>query len=210
MTNDPKQIVAQGYDNIAERHAEWASHTRTEERGRYAALLLETLPAGAQVLELGCGVGLPTTQLLAQHFAVTGVDLSARHITLAQRNVPSATFMHADMTELKLPPASFDAVAAFYSIIHVPRAEQAALYQRVATWLRPGGLFVATLGARAMEAGFEENWLGAPMYWSSFDVDTTKRLVTEAGFQLLSAQEETADEDGVPVTFLWVVAQKPS
>jgi ubiquinone/menaquinone biosynthesis C-methylase UbiE len=132
---DPKQIVAQGYDTIAERHAEWASHTRTDERERYTAILLNALPPGAHVLELGCGVGLPATQRLAQRFAVTGVDISAQHIALARRNVPAATFVQADMAALDFPPAGFDAVAAFFSIIHVPREEHAALLHAIATWL---------------------------------------------------------------------------
>jgi cobalamin biosynthesis Mg chelatase CobN len=41
---DPKQIVAQGYDAIAGRYAEWTSLTRTDERERYIALLLSALP----------------------------------------------------------------------------------------------------------------------------------------------------------------------
>ncbi len=95
---DAKQIVAQGYDHIAEYHSQWASRTRAEERQRYTALVFEQLPPGASVLELGCGVGLPTTLALAQRFQVTGIDLSARHIALAQRNVPNATFIQDDMT----------------------------------------------------------------------------------------------------------------
>jgi hypothetical protein len=47
------------------------------------------------------------------------------------------------------------------------------------------------------------------MYWSHFDNQTNQRLIQESHLQILSAKEETAEEDGVPVTFLWVVAQKP-
>jgi SAM-dependent methyltransferase len=206
---DPKQIVAQGYDAIAERHAEWAGRTRTDERERYTAVLLHALPPGAQVLELGCGVGVPTTQRLAQRFAVTGVDVSAQHIARARRNVPAATFIQADMAALDFPPASFDAVAAFYSIIHVPREEHAALLHHIANWLRPGGLLVAAMGAGSTEAVIEQDWLGVPMFFSHFDGAINQRLVEEAGLRIISAREETADEDGVPVTFLWVVARKP-
>ena len=206
---DPKQIVAQGYDTIAERYAEWAGRTRTDERERYSAVLLNALPPGATVLELGCGVGVPTPQHLARRFAVTGVVISAQHIALARRNVPVATFVQADMAALDFPPAGFDAVAAFYSIIHVPREEHAALLHDIATWLRPGGLLVATMGAGSTEAAVEPDWLGVPMYFSHFDGATNQRLVEEAGLQIISAQEETADEDGAPVTFLWVVARKP-
>lgn len=205
---DPKQIVAQGYNQIAEQHSQWASQTRTQERQYYTTLLLERLPNAAQILELGCGVGLPTTLALAQRFQVTGVDLSSRHITLAQQNVPAATFIQADMTRLSFSPASFDAAAAFYSIIHVPRAEHANLLRAIASWLKPGGLFVAAMGNSDVEAQFSPDWLGAPMFWSHFDGQTNQRLLQEAGLQILSAREETADEDGVPVTFLWVVARK--
>jgi hypothetical protein len=47
------------------------------------------------------------------------------------------------------------------------------------------------------------------MYFSGFDATTNRRLVREAGLDLLSAEEITSDEDGVPVTFLWVVARRP-
>ncbi len=67
---------------------------------------------------------------------------------------------------------------------------------------------VATMGAHSSEAGFDEGWLGTPMYWSSFDSETNQRLVEEAGLSILSAQEETAEELGKPITFLWVIAQK--
>jgi SAM-dependent methyltransferase len=170
---------------------------------------LDALLPGTRVLELGCGVGVPTTQRLAQRFAVTGVDISAQHIALARRNVPAATCIQADMAALDFPPAGFDAVAACYSIIHVPREEHAALLHDIATWLRPGGLLVAAMGAGSTEAAIEQDWLGVPMFFSHFDGATNRRLVEDAGLRIISAREETADEDGVPVTFLWVVARKP-
>lgn len=205
----PKEIVAQGYDQIAEKHHWWAGHTRAAERQQYTTFILEQFPAGASVLELGCGVGLPTTKLLAQRFQVTGVDLSARHIALAQQNVPEATFLQADMTALRFPPASFDEVVAFYSIIHVPRDEQPGLLRDIAGWLKPGGLFVAAMGSEDVAEDILPDFLGAPMYWSHFDSPTNQRLVQEAGLHIVKAVEETALEDGNPITFLWVVAQKP-
>lgn len=206
---DPKRVVAEGYDRIAERYAAWAAGVRDEERQRYTALLLESLPPGAEVLELGCGSGVPTTKRLAERIAVTGVDISARQIELARRNVPGVRFVHADMTTLEFPPASFDAVTAFYAITHVPREEHGPLFRSIAEWLRPNGLLVATMGAGAAEGDIEEDWLGAPMYFSHFDADTNRRLVEEAGLRIETARVEVADEDGVPIPFLWVVARKP-
>jgi SAM-dependent methyltransferase len=205
---DPKQVVEEGYDRIAERYLEWARTGRAEERARYTSVLLDELPRGARVLDLGCGAGVPTTQQLAQRFEVTGVDLSAHQLALARQNVPQAQFIQADITQLDLPPGSFDGVAAFYSLIHVPREEQPDLLQDIASWLRPGGLFVATMGVRSIKADFAEDYLGTPMYWSGFDSETNRRLVEEAGFRIISAREETAAEFDESVTFLWIIAQR--
>jgi ubiquinone/menaquinone biosynthesis C-methylase UbiE len=207
-SDDPKQLVARGYDTIAETYAAWASMARVEERARYTAKLMRALPAGAAVLELGCGTGIPTTRIFAERFAVTGVDIAARHVELARQNVPSAQFIHADMARLDLAPASFDAVAAFYSIIHLPREEHAGLLRAIAGWLRPQGLLVATLGAGAEPGAIEPDWLGAPMYWSHYDSAANRALIDQAGLHILDAREETAEEDGQPVTFLWMIAQK--
>ncbi len=206
---DPKRIVEEGYDHIAEAYLAWGQEDpRAVERHRYTAALLDGLPLGARVLDLGCGAGVPTTAALAARFRVAGADISARQIALARRNVPGAEFIRADMAQLDLPPASLDGVAAFYSLIHLPRGELAGLLGRVATWLRPGGLFVAAFGTSAEEAGYEDDFLGAPMYWSGYDPATSCRLVEEAGLEIVSAREETAEEFGRPVSFLWVVARR--
>jgi ubiquinone/menaquinone biosynthesis C-methylase UbiE len=205
---EPKQVVANGYDNIAELHEEWASNVRIEERAKYTSILLDKLPEGADVLELGCGSGIPTTQQLAEKFSVTGVDISAKQVELAQQRVPAAKFIHSDMTQLDFPEASFDAVAAFYSMIHVPRQEQEELFRKISSWLRPEGLLVVTMGANSIEAYYNENFLGMPMYWSHFDSETNHRIIKKAGFGIISAIDETADEFEEPITFLWVVAKK--
>jgi SAM-dependent methyltransferase len=99
--------------------------------------------------------------------------------------------LQADMSRLHFRPLSFDAVVAFYSIIHVPREEHARLLRRIATWLRPRGLLIACMGTRDEPGAIEQDWLGAPMYWSAFDANTSERLVREAGFELLEAEEIT-------------------
>ncbi|HTK09788.1 MAG TPA: class I SAM-dependent methyltransferase [Ktedonobacteraceae bacterium] len=207
---DPKQIVAQSFDQIGERYAEWSRHTRVEERERYTSLVIDRLQQGATVLDIGCGTGMPTTATLANNFIVTGVDISAQQVKLARQNVPQATFLQADVANLDLAPASFDAVIAFYSLICLPRAELFPVFQKIASWLKPQGLFVAALGAQEMEEFIAPDWLGVPMYWSLFDSATNQLLLQDAGFHILSAQEETEEENGVPITFLWVIAQKPA
>lgn len=209
-TIDPKRVVQEGYDRIAERYLDWVQTERSAVRMRYTAVLLERLAPGATVLDLGCGAGGPTTQALSQRFQVTGVDISAHSVALARENVTRARFLQADMTTLELAPCSFDGVAAFYSLIHVPRDEQPGLLRRIASWLRPGGLLVATMGVHATQADYGPDFMGAPMYWSGFDSATNCRLVEDAGLAIIHAQEEAEEEHGDPVIFFWIIAQKPT
>lgn len=207
---DPKEIVARGYDVIAERYLAWAGSVRVAEREGYLQIILDSLPDGAAVLELGCGAGIPITRQLAERFAVTGVDISARQLGLARENVPAATFIAADMAALDCDPASFDAVCAFYALTHVPRDEHAPLLRKIAAWLRPGGLFVASFSYGGSAEEIEDDWLGAPMYFSGYDAETNRQLVRDAGLEIVSARPETDDEFGKPATFLWIVARKPT
>ena len=208
-STNPKLLVARGYDMIGEAYGQQATRSRTEQRNRYESVLLDRLPAGATVLDLGCGSGIPTTRRLARRFRVTGVDVSARQVACAQYNVHGARFICADFGSLGFAPGSFDGVSAFYSIVHLPRDEQGALLTSVATWLRPGGLLVAAMGTGDHEADFDQSWLGAPMFWSTFDSATNRRLVEEAGLRTISAREETTTAGRDSETFLWVVAVKP-
>ena len=171
------------------------------------------LSPGAAVLDLGCGAGVPVTSWLARRgFAVKGVDLSERQIGLARRLVPGVTFIRADMSELDFEPETFEAVIAFHSIIHVPRADHPALLADVHRWLRPGGRFLATLTVTDFEGeeGDWEGW-GAAMRWSHYDGETNVEMLRETGFELLYAEPRTGKGTGdAEETWLWVLARKGS
>lgn len=207
---DPKQLVRDGYDQIAERYLQWTTQDSNGTRERYVSWLLDELSQGASVLELGCGAGVPATQRLALRFQVTGVDISARQLELACQNAPQASFIQADMTALEFSPESYDGILSLFAIFHVPRNEQPQLFTQIATWLRPGGLLVATMGTQSSVGGVEDNWLGAPMYWSTYDSETNVRLVREAGLEIVRTEIETVEEFGETVSFLWIIARKPN
>ena len=207
---DPKRIVAEGYDAISERYLAWSDLRPSPTRRRYLALALELIPAGSDVLELGCGAGIPMTAALAAGRHVTGVDISSAQIALARVNVPSASFIQADLTTLDLPAASLDAVVAFYSLTHVPRAEHAALFARIRSWLRAGGVFIASLGVEDSPDEIEADWLGVDMFFSHFSARVNRRLIAEAGFQIERADVVTEPEDRHDARFLWVVARAPA
>ena len=145
-----RALVRRGYDAISLAYRGddgTAAACSAEDVSRYAGWVAELaglLRPGARVIDLGCGAGIPATRQLASHgLQVLGVDFSAVQLHRARRLVPAARFVQADMAALHLRPASADAVAAFYSLIHVPLEDQQALFPRIRGWLRPGGYLLA-------------------------------------------------------------------
>jgi cyclopropane fatty-acyl-phospholipid synthase-like methyltransferase len=101
-----------------------------------------SLPAGARLLELGCGSGR-LAEYLAEHTGaqVTGLDLSAAGIALAQDRAAALpgrlAFVCADMAAWDYPPAAFDLVLAVDALAFVPAIPPLLL--RLRSSLRPGG-----------------------------------------------------------------------
>ena len=152
---------------------------------------------------------MPTASRLAERFTVLGVDISDVQLERARRGVPGASFVQADLVKVDFPDASFDAVVALYSLTHVPREHHPELFRRIARWLPDDGLFLASLGARGGDDWIGE-WLGVEMFFSSWDVETNRRLLHGAGFELDRDEVVTIHEPEGPATFLWVLASKRS
>ncbi len=212
VTGEHKRVVEAGYGRVAESYL---ATKDPQDPLTLAALeeLARDLPPGAAVLDLGCGAGIPATRWLVRSgFSVTGVDFSEKQLELARRLVPGATYLEADMTELGFEAATFDAVVALHSIIHVPRDEHPALLADVFRWLEPGGLFLATLTVTDFE-GEEEDWegWGAAMRWSHYDAEANVKMLREAGFEARFAEPRTGGGTGADEeTWLWVLARRPA
>jgi SAM-dependent methyltransferase len=180
-----RELVRRGYDAIsaASRSDDGAAApSSAEDLSRYAGWVAELaclVPAGGRVLDLGCGAGIPATlELTRRGLQVIGVDFSAVQIRRARRLVPAARLLQADMTALQLRPGSLDAVVSFYALIHVPLADQQALFPRIRDWLRPGGHLLAVVGAAPWTG--TERYLGADMFWDHADTATYLRWLRAA------------------------------
>lgn len=205
---DPRsELVGRGYDAIGGRFAVWRDRIVGDPRRAWEEELVSRLQDGARVLELGCGAGVPDTQRLAARFQVTGVDISVEQLRRARTAVPTAEFIEADFTALELAPGSFDAVVSFYAFNHVPRELLAPTCARIRHWLVPAGLFMTALGVSDTEA-WTGDWLGAPMFFSSFPPETNREIVLEAGFKILRDELVTFREPEGDVTFQWVLAMR--
>jgi SAM-dependent methyltransferase len=203
----PEDVVRRGYDEVALRYLVWRGYD--DATRSYVDRVASEMPEGGVALDLGCGSGIPVTSRLAERGRVIGVDLSWRQLWLARQHVPEARFVQADVCTVAFRPASFDAVTAVLVFNHVPRDRMAGLLRHIVEWLRPGGRLMASMGASDDPDNVQADWLGAPMFFSSFDAETNLGLVRAAGFVDVEGEVIGLDEDGETVSFLWVTATRP-
>jgi ubiquinone/menaquinone biosynthesis C-methylase UbiE len=105
------------------------------------------LPAGATVLEIGCGTGRFARAAAAAGHNVTAIDISAGMLEyLAHRasaeGLPAIQTRRAGFLTMNFPEASFDAVVSGAALHHLPDAWKLVALRNVARVLKPAGRFL--------------------------------------------------------------------
>jgi SAM-dependent methyltransferase len=103
------------------------------------------LPPGAAVLDLGCGTGVPVTQvLLARGCRMHGIDASPSLIAAYRERFASLPASCEPVETSTFFGRSFDAVVAVGLMFLLTEAVQRDLLVRVAATLQAGGRFLFT------------------------------------------------------------------
>jgi ubiquinone/menaquinone biosynthesis C-methylase UbiE len=187
-----RRAVRRAWDAAADDYA--AARRRDGPDERLLDHLRERLPAGARVLDVGCGDGRRTLGNLDG--PAVGLDFSRRQLELAGETVDAASLVQADMTALPFADDAFDGVTAYHAVFHVPRSEHPGVYREFARVLRPGGVLLASVGSGRSES-IRRDWLGSgvPMFWSTSGLEAARTHLREAGFEVLW-QRAVDDPDG--------------
>jgi len=117
---------------------------------------LPDLPAGAAVLEVGCGNGKTLAALTRHPWRVTAVDISPRAVSLARRRpgTTKAGLIVADAVFLPFRREVFDAVFLVHVAGHLPKTGRRSVASAVCRVLRPGGTaFFRAFSVEDMRAG---------------------------------------------------------
>jgi SAM-dependent methyltransferase len=173
-------------------------------------------PGSKVVVDLGCGTGRALCPLVTRGFRGIAVDLSPHMLRVvrekSQHDQLPIDCVRANLVDLDcLADASADYAISLFSTLGMIRGSENRFQsvRHTARILKPGGLFVGSLGATVDPGSLDADWLGVEMYFSGLGQEANRTLFNRAGFTIERESLETTQEFGRPVSFHWIVAQKP-
>lgn len=198
----------QSYNAIS---AAWDA-ARTTFHGRereYLDVLLAGLPAGAAVLDLGCGTGRPLAEyILASGHHITGVDQAEALLALARQRFPQAEWV-ASSIESFSPSRCFDAIVCWDALFHLERDRHAPLFARFAQMLHPHGRLMLTFGG-SEHAAFTDTMFGETFFYDSHPPQIALALLEHHGFRPIISEFLNVPTSGRDKGRYAVVAQLKS
>lgn len=181
MTKRNKEKVYESYEEIVQ----WFDDARTKTlmESEYLNLIINTVPAGGSVLDLGCGTGEPIAQFFIEKgFKVTGVDGSKKMIELCKKRFPSERWIVSDMREINLQQR-FDVVLAWHSFFHLDHDSQRKMFKIFDAHIKPGGVLAFTSGEEEGEVWSDNG--GQMLYHASLSTKEYEKLLNENSFKVL-------------------------
>jgi len=154
--------------------------------------------ADINILDIGCGTGVHAGFLAKKGYHVTGIDLSADMIRVAnEKQIPNANFQVQNATDFKLEN-KFDVILSLFHVVSYQNANQDinSMFSRVSQHLQPGGLFIFDF------------WYG-PAVLSLLPETRVKRLEdSEAKIYRLAEPDVYQDRNVVDVKYELIIYNK--
>jgi 2-polyprenyl-3-methyl-5-hydroxy-6-metoxy-1,4-benzoquinol methylase len=201
--NEPQQLIDQSqWDSGWAKNVHFQQWTPIDANpGRAQRLwldyLLETVPSGARVLEIGCG-GSQILPFLARckQAEVWGIDYSPTGLELAQKGMEAegvqGRFILGDaLAENDAPRGYFDVVLTMGVIEHFPPPGNIDTTVRFSEYARSGGLIITFIPNMAGIIGLLTRWLDRPLYNQHVPLDAQEldALHKAASLQIVRAAE---------------------
>lgn len=152
--------VYNSYNPFARIYNEyWAADIAKKTIPPLEKLLIPHLPERARIIDLCCGSGQVTQQLLKRGYQLTGIDGSEEMLDYARKNAPSGEFLLDDARFFKQPPTFHAVISTTGSLNYVMNLEElTSVFRNVYAALLENGLFVFNV---YLEEEYQSDWNGS-------------------------------------------------
>jgi len=184
MSDNITQSVRKSYDRVADEYARRIFNELRDKPldqkllNRFAT---EVIGRG-EICDMGCGPGHVARYLRDAGATVFGLDLSPQLLEQARQLNPDLSFLEGNMMALDLPDGRLAGIAAFYSIVNIPKESLTLVFREMARVLQPGGVLLLAFHT-GDEALHEDELWGRPisMDFFLFQPSEIRRYVEAAG-----------------------------
>jgi SAM-dependent methyltransferase len=181
------------YDAHAlERDADAREPWKDAERAGFLAALQQD--EKHSLLEIGSGPGRDALFFQAHGLQITCIDLSPANVALCRQKGLTAHIM--DMRALTFPEASFEAVYAMNSLLHLAKAELPGVLAGMEKMLKPNGLGYIGVYGGYDHAGIWELDRYTPQRFFSFFTDEAIQRAAAEYFEIQSFHTVEHDPGG--------------
>jgi SAM-dependent methyltransferase len=193
------EATLQFYRRNAQSYAAWAKAPSARLRD-----FLALLPQGGSILELGCGAGNHSAEMLRAGFRLRATDGSPEMAEIASRRLghPVETLLFNELDE----DDAYHCVWASACLLHVPRDDLAAIIRRIHRALKSEGLFYASF-----KVGEEDGRDNLGRYYNYPSPDWLQATYAAAGAwsSISSGNSVIRSFDQTPATMLHLVVREP-
>ncbi|MUL83090.1 MULTISPECIES: class I SAM-dependent methyltransferase [unclassified Mycolicibacterium] len=177
---DQYELIAEQYAQTFTSDFEARPFDRAVVRS-FSELVLQS--GGSTALDVGCGPGEATAELTECGLRAEGIDGSAAMVSIARQRWPGVPFQTADMFDLPHEAGTFDAVCAWYSIIHTPTEVLPELFTRFRRVLTDPGWLLLGFQTDAAPAVYDHAFgREVALTFLRHDADTVCTALEASGF----------------------------
>jgi SAM-dependent methyltransferase len=198
MERERQAALRRSYDEVADEYV-----ARIYDELKYKPLdrelldrLVQLVGKNGPICDLGCGPGQVARYLRERGASACGVDLSPAMVDAARRLNPGIPFSTGDMLALQTPDAAWGGIAAFYSLVNIPRPDLPLALSEMRRTLRPGGFLLTAFHIGEETVHLDEWWGKAvELDFYFFRTEEITGLLKDAGLTLVDALQRAPYPD---------------
>lgn len=203
-----KKLVTLNSYNISASH--YAKNTADLHPKMEAQKFINTLPAQAKIIDIGCGPGRDAKVFSDHGLEVCGIDFSSKMIEAAKQNAPNCSFYVMDIETLAFPSESFDGAWASCALLHVPKKNIPLVLDKIYAILKPKGSLYLSVKQNHIGEAIEPDYRyeGLEKYWSYFESDELVDLLISSKFKIVDAMIANKTTDYATHPIIKIFAEK--